>query len=107
MYDVLNRSPECSLVTSLAAALFSSRCQPRDLAFPFPKNGEQEVELVTGALADQAWVRAAGCNQQPLSSCSFPSDPAGAIASHQASQIQLPPGLGCDCRPQLNVTRIY
>lgn len=65
MYDVLNRSPECSLVSSPAAALFSSRRQPRDLAFPFPENGAQEAEPVTGALArgaGQAWVRAVGCD---------------------------------------------
>lgn len=40
MYNVLNCSPERSLVISLAAAaLLFFRCQPRDLAFPFPERG--------------------------------------------------------------------
>lgn len=61
MYDVLNRSPEYSLVTSLAAAFLFSRCQPRALAFPFPENGACEAEPVTLTLvrgADPDWVRA-------------------------------------------------
>lgn len=62
MYHVPNCSPERSLVTSpAAAALLFFRCQPRDLAFPFPKNGAREAEPGTLALvrgAAQAWGRA-------------------------------------------------
>lgn len=59
MYNVLNCSPERSLVISLAAAaLLFFRYQPRDLAFPFP---EREAEPGTLALvpgAALAWGRA-------------------------------------------------
>lgn len=61
MYDVLNCSPESSLVTSPAAASLLSRCQPRDLAFPFPKKQAHEAEPATLALvrgANQTRVRA-------------------------------------------------
>lgn len=81
MYDVLNCSLECSLVTSPAAALLFSRCQPRDLAFPFPKSRAHEAELVTLALgrgADWAWVRVClvklqGLHRLPFILCPFQS----------------------------------
>ena len=62
MYNVLNCSPERSLVISLAAAaLLFFRYQPRDLAFPFPERGSREAEPGTLALvpgAAPAWGRA-------------------------------------------------
>lgn len=59
MYNVLNCSPERSLVISLAAAaLLFFRCQPRDLAFPFPERGSHGAEpgtLATVPGAAPAW----------------------------------------------------
>lgn len=105
MYDVLNRSPACSLVISpAAAALLFFRCQPRDLASPSPENGAREAKPGTLALvrgAAQAWGRA-------LSSRPLPCVPARATASHEVPQIQIPLGLGYDPGgPQLDSTSTY
>lgn len=111
MYDVLNRSPECSLVTSPAAAVLFSRCQPRDMAFPFPKNGVREAEPAT-----QALVRGGrsglgkdllGEITRPLALTLYPLT-LPVIASQLVPQIQSQPGLGHDSGgPQLNATSIY
>lgn len=103
MYDVLNCSLECSLVTSPAAALIVFQMPARDLAFPFPKSRAHEAEPVILALvrgADRA--RAGG-----LLSCPLPSVLARVIAFHDVPQIQIPPGLGHNSGgPQLNSASI-